>query len=51
MKMVFLDLFKKKTGYNLPDMYKGIVTKDEYNFLSLRKYKFSINKSSFLPNN
>ena len=31
--MGFLDIFKKKTGYNLPDMYKGIVTKDEYNFV------------------
>ncbi|WP_289660543.1 hypothetical protein [Flavobacterium panacagri] len=31
--MGFLDIFKKKTGYNLPDMYKGIVTKEEYNFV------------------
>ncbi|WP_427874152.1 hypothetical protein [Flavobacterium sp. MMS24-S5] len=31
--MGFFDIFKKKTGYNLPEMYKGIVTRDEYNFV------------------
>lgn len=31
--MGFLDIFKRKIGYNLPDMYKGIVTRDEYKFV------------------
>ena len=31
--MRLFDIFKKKTGYNLPEMYEGIITKDEYNFV------------------
>ncbi|RZJ47630.1 MAG: hypothetical protein EOO44_22240 [Flavobacterium sp.] len=38
--MGFLDIFKKNKGYSLPNMYKGIITKDEYNLIMNTSVKY-----------
>ncbi|MFB9075858.1 hypothetical protein ACFFLS_13080 [Flavobacterium procerum] len=43
--MGFFDIFKKKKGFDLPSMYKGIVNRDQYNLIMQTAIQYHQEKS------